>query len=346
MAEAQYALPSTNGDGPRPNRHLDDDLAAGHDHLQFLSSELPKMAVIEKDRLVLYIAGVTLGSLMDQDDPGTGKTTRAKSGAKLMGGSFKRLQGSSDVTPADVVGAYVFNPQTLSFDFHEGAVHANVSLGDEFNRNSPKAQAGFLEAMQEKQTTPAGGKGDSIALPNPFTLIATQNPHEIGQGIYRLTKANLDRFVVCTTAEYDSVDQIRSRRINVATRAQQPPYVPRKHLEPEDISFLRNVAIPKVFVDTDLIPKVVDFNMAIERDDAVDSEVTQLTGSRTDLNLLNVARVIALTEGKDIVEDRHLIKALPGVMLHRIAVMEEAAEEQGTTALTLLDKYQNLLATS
>ena len=140
------------------------------------------------------------GHVLIEDVPGTGKTTLAKTLARVFDIEFSRVQFTPDLLPADILGTEVLNPTDGSFTFHRGPVFANVLLADEINRASPRTQSALLEAMNEQQVTI---EGKTYALPSPFVLIATQNPVDF-QGTYPLPEAQLDRFLLRLTIGYPS----------------------------------------------------------------------------------------------------------------------------------------------
>ena len=145
--------------------------------------------------LISMIAG---GHTLLEDVPGTGKTTLAKSIARSIEGIFRRIQFTPDLLPADITGSSYYNPRDGIFEYREGPVFANVLLADEINRTSPRTQSALLEVMSENQITVDGRRRD---LPQPFFVIATQNPSEF-HGTYPLPEAQLDRFMVKVTMGY------------------------------------------------------------------------------------------------------------------------------------------------
>lgn len=158
-----------------------------------------KEDVIE-DVLTCILAG---GHVLLEDIPGVGKTTLAKTIAKVMGLDYGRIQFTPDTLPSDVVGLSVYNMKTNEFDFHEGAVMHQFVLADEINRTSPRTQAALLEAMAEGQVS---AEGNVYALPTPFIVVATQNPIEY-MGTYPLPEAELDRFMMKLSIGYPSEDK-------------------------------------------------------------------------------------------------------------------------------------------
>ncbi|MFA6242328.1 MAG: AAA family ATPase, partial [Candidatus Hydrogenedentales bacterium] len=149
---------------------------------------------------VLVIALVAGGSVLIEDVPGVGKTTLAKALAKSVGVSFSRIQFTPDLLPADILGSSIYNPVTGAFSFHPGPIFCNVLLTDEINRASPRTQSALLEAMSEMQATI---EGHLRPLPEPFMVLATQNPVEF-HGTYPLPEAQLDRFLVQLDVGYPS----------------------------------------------------------------------------------------------------------------------------------------------
>jgi MoxR-like ATPase len=151
--------------------------------------------------MAVLLAG---GHLLVEDYPGVGKTLLARSLARSLGGRFARVQATVDLLPADVVGASIWRPDIATFEFRPGPVFANVVLVDELNRATAKTQSGLLEAMEERQVTV---DGQSWPLPQPFMVIATQNPTCGYDGTYPLPPAQLDRFLARVSLGYPTTDQ-------------------------------------------------------------------------------------------------------------------------------------------
>ncbi len=161
-------------------------------------------AVKAPDHVVsdLVVALLAEGHVLIEDAPGVGKTALARALARSLEAEYARVQCTSDLLPADLVGTNVFNQRTSTFEFHPGPVFANVVLVDEINRASPKTQSGLLECMQERQITIDGHKHE---LARPFVVLATQNPAEY-EGTYPLPEAELDRFMVRVTLGYPAAE--------------------------------------------------------------------------------------------------------------------------------------------
>jgi len=145
------------------------------------------------------------GHLLVEGVPGTAKTLLVRTLARLIGGSFRRIQFTPDLMPADVIGTTIFDQRSAQFSLRVGPIQANVVLADEINRTPPKTQSALLEAMEERQVTIDGTR---VAMPAPFIVAATQNPIEF-EGTYPLPEAQLDRFMVKTTTTYPSAAQER-----------------------------------------------------------------------------------------------------------------------------------------
>jgi MoxR-like ATPase len=160
---------------------------------------LGKPAVIDN----LVVALLSGSHVLMEDLPGVGKTTLAKAMAKSLGCEFKRIQFTPDLLPTDILGSSVYNPREGTFTFKQGPLFANIVLADEINRASPRTQSALLEAMSERQ---ASIEGTTYALPEPFLVLATQNPIEF-HGTYPLPEAQLDRFGLKINLGYPSKDQ-------------------------------------------------------------------------------------------------------------------------------------------
>lgn len=158
--------------------------------------------VLDKPQVVKLALSCVLagGHLLLQDLPGMGKTTLAQGLAQLLGLSFNRVQFTNDMLPADILGMNIYDPAKLAFEFRSGPVFTQLLLADEINRSSPKTQSALLEAMEERQVTQ---DGQSYRLPEPFFVIATQNPLQQA-GVYPLPESQLDRFLMCLSLGYPS----------------------------------------------------------------------------------------------------------------------------------------------
>lgn len=177
------------------------------DKIQHLLAQLNQI-VLDKPQVVKLslVCLLANGHLLLQDLPGMGKTTLAHALAKLLGLDFNRVQFTNDMLPADILGMSIYNQATMQFDFRRGPIFTQILLADEINRSSPKTQSALLEAMEEHQVTQ---DSHTYALPEPFFVIATQNPAQ-QVGVYPLPESQLDRFLMCLSLGYPSPEAERA----------------------------------------------------------------------------------------------------------------------------------------
>ncbi|MFC6725769.1 AAA family ATPase, partial [Halobium palmae] len=194
------------------------DVGAVTELTEEILDEVSGAVIIDRETLRTILTGfVARGHVLLEDVPGTGKTLTAHSLATALGLSFSRIQFTPDLLPADVTGTHVFNEREREFEFQAGPVFANVVLADEINRASPKTQSALLEAMAEGQVTV---DGETRQLPEPFFVIATQNPVE-QEGTFPLPEAQKDRFIVKTHLGYPDAEgelEIINRRADRTNR--------------------------------------------------------------------------------------------------------------------------------
>ncbi|MCI3280448.1 MoxR family ATPase [Synechococcus sp. PCC 6717] len=174
------------------------------DPLQQLVTNLGQVIVGKETALELVLVGLlAAGHVLLEDVPGVGKTLLAKALARSLGGSFQRIQATPDLLPTDLSGTNIWNPKTAEFEFRPGPVFCNILLADEINRATPRTQSALLEVMEEYQVTI---DGVTYPLPQPFFVIATQNPVEY-QGTFPLPEAQLDRFALCLSLGYPTEEE-------------------------------------------------------------------------------------------------------------------------------------------
>ena len=175
-----------------------------HPYVLKLIDNIEKVLIGKRSVIEMMVAAVLAnGHVLLEDVPGVGKTMLVRALAKSVGGEFKRIQFTPDLLPTDVTGVAIFNQKSLEFEFRQGPLFANVILADEINRTSPKTQSSLLEAMEERSVTV---DGVTYRLPEPFFVMATQNPLEY-EGTFPLPEAQLDRFLMQLRLGYPSVDE-------------------------------------------------------------------------------------------------------------------------------------------
>ena len=276
-------------------------------------------AVKAPDHVVrdLVVALLAEGHVLIEDAPGVGKTALARALARSLEAEYARVQCTSDLLPADLVGTNVFNQRTSTFEFHPGPVFANVVLVDEINRASPKTQSGLLECMQERQITIDGHKHE-LAL--PFVVLATQNPAEY-EGTYPLPEAELDRFMVRVTLGYpDAWDES-------AMLAEHADRDPVEELEPvADVGSVRGAQASLSGIEgTDPLRRyVVAICDATRRDERVELGASPRAG----LMLFRAAKALAALEGRDHVLPDDVQALAPSVLAHRLLLSYEVDGDQ------------------
>ncbi|REJ77737.1 MAG: MoxR family ATPase [Acidobacteria bacterium] len=272
-------------------------------------------AVIKGKAETVKLALVALigkGHLLIEDVPGIGKTTLANALARSLDLSFQRIQFTSDLLPSDVIGVSVFNQQTGDFDWKPGPIFANIVLADEINRATPKTQSSLLEAMAEEQVTV---EGNSRLLPEPFMVVATQNPTE-HHGTYPLPESQLDRFMLRLHMGYPSNED---ERAILRDRENSDPL---DYLEPlmdeRDILELQRAA-KSVRVDESL----VSYLLAIVEQTRSSPAVELGASPRGSLSLFNSAQALALVEGRDYCIADDIKRLVIPCFAHRLIVSSQ-----------------------
>jgi MoxR-like ATPase len=242
--------------------------------------------------------------------PGIAKTTLVKAYAIALGCSVRRVQFTPDLLPADITGTYVLNPKDGTFSLRPGPIFSNVLLADEINRAPAKTQSALLEAMQEHQATI---EGDRFALPDPFFVLATQNPIDL-EGTYPLPEAQIDRFLVRVQMDYPSArDEVAMLR---AHGIAAPPS--EAVLVAGEVLALQSVAA-RVHVEEDLM----DYAVALTRFTRESSKVTLGASPRASLGLLRAAKAKALLEGRAFATPDDIRAMAVPVLAHRLVLVPE-----------------------
>ncbi|MDR3416240.1 MAG: AAA family ATPase [Nevskia sp.] len=251
------------------------------------------------------------GHLLIEDIPGVGKTTLALALARICGLHFQRVQFTSDLLPADILGVSIYEPATGAFRFHPGPIFAQVVLADEVNRASPKTQSALLEAMEERQVT---SEGATRALPEPFFVVATQNPSE-QVGTFPLPESQLDRFLMRLSLGYPPPQAERALLMEPERRdllAQQPVV-----LEPEQV-----LALQKQVLEVRTSPALLDYLMALIKATRSHPALRMGLSPRAGLALRRCAQSWALIEGRGGVIPEDLQAVFTAVAGHRLTALE------------------------
>jgi len=287
-----------------------DVAATGQDVL----AEVERAVVGKRGLLEMIMTAVLAGGhVLLEDFPGLGKTLIARSFAAVLGLDFKRIQFTPDLLPGDITGGYILDRKDNRFQLRQGPVFTNIVLADEINRASPKTQSALLEAMQEGQVTL---EGKSMPLPEPFLVIATQNPIEY-EGTFPLPEAQLDRFMLKLSIGYPSVSDERE-------------ILNRRHLRKQEDVKLKAVtsaakilklrqSIEAIHIDADLEEYIV----RIVQETRQDRRVAVGASPRASLAFLKMARAHAALNGRDFVLPDDIKRYAVPVLTHRIILLPE-----------------------
>ncbi|MGW4843531.1 AAA family ATPase [Nocardia brasiliensis] len=285
-----------------------------------------KRVIVGQDRLVerLLVGVLARGHVLLEGVPGIAKTLAVETFAKVVGGSFSRVQFTPDLVPTDLIGTRIFRQGREEFDTELGPVVANFVLADEINRAPAKVQSALLEVMAERHVS-IGGK--TYPMPNPFLVMATQNPIE-SEGVYPLPEAQRDRFLFKVVVDYPSVEEERE----IIYRMGVTPPEATRILEPEEIVRLQKVAA-NVFVHHALVDYVVRVIAATRRPadfgmQDVASWISYGASPRASLGIIAAARAVALIRGRDYVVPQDVVEVIPDVLRHRLVLSYDALADE------------------
>lgn len=283
---------------------------------QSILDSVSEAVIADQAFLDIVMTGLAAkGHVLVEDVPGTGKTLTARSFARALGLSFNRIQFTPDLLPSDITGSHIYNEDEGTFEFSEGPIFSNVVLADEINRAPPKTQAALLEAMGEKQVTVDNETWD---LPDPFFVIATQNPVE-QEGTFTLPEAQRDRFMVKTSMGYPTRDGERTILDRRADRTAQMPEAKQVVSEAE----VRDIqaAVEEIEAQGAVRDYIIDICRGTRIDDRVDVGVSPRGIQR----LFEASRAFAMLDGRDFVIPEDVKAIAPDVLHHRLVLTAEAA---------------------
>jgi MoxR-like ATPase len=305
------------------------DIKQVADLRQKVINEVSRVIVGKDDvKQALMIALVSEGHVLIEGAPGTAKTQLAKTFAKAIGGTFKRIQFTPDMLPADITGFYLYSPNGPS-NFIEGPIFANVILADELNRTTPRTQSALLEAMQEHQVTI---EKRTYNLQSPFMVIATQVLAG-GEGTYPLTDVQTDRFLLRVNSGYPSIEE-EMLVISGIDRIEDSNVA--EVTTPKEIMQAREIA-KQVYVSPEISRYIVTIIDSLRSD----PDVLAGPSPRASISLYKCARTLALFEGRDYVIPDDVKKLSSGAIEHRIRTKPEAEMDEITPSMILqriLDK--------
>ena len=305
---------------------IDQRAREGRDRLAPFYREVEKVVVGQRpliDRLVIGL--LTDGHILLEGVPGLAKTLAVRTVARALQLDFRRIQFTPDLLPADVIGTQIYNPRSGEFSVKRGPVFAHVVLADEINRAPAKVQSALLEAMQERQVT----IGDTTyPLPQPFIVLATQNPIE-QEGTYPLPEAQVDRFMLKVLVDYPNRAEelaILDRMGSIAPRDDVQAV-----LSPTELADLRQ-AVDAIYVDDKVKGYLVDLVHATRRPAEYGLELTGLiqygASPRATIALVRAARAHAFLDGRGYVTPQDVKTSAPDVLRHRLLVSYEAEAEE------------------
>ncbi len=294
-----------------------------------------KRVVVGQDRFLerVMVAMLAQGHLLVEGVPGLAKTLTIKTLANTIRGNFKRIQFTPDLVPSDLVGTRIYNQKTGDFSTALGPVFTNLLLADEINRAPAKVQSALLEVMQERQVTIAG---ETHRVPEPFLVMATQNPIET-EGTYPLPEAQVDRFMMKVLVDYPTDEE----EFVIVQRVTGPSVSANPVASTAQLAALQD-ACRKVYVDPSLITYAVKLVSATRDPDKHGLKelrrfITYGASPRATINLTEAARALAMLRGRSYVLPEDMVDLVPDVFRHRVVLSYEALSE-GLSADALIGK--------
>jgi MoxR-like ATPase len=295
--------------------------------MQTIVENMGKVMVGQSGAAKLMVVCLAAGGhVLIEDVPGIGKTTMAYALAKSIGVTFNRIQFTPDILPSDITGFSMFNPKTSEFEYKQGSIMSHIILADEINRTSPKTQASMLEVMEERQVTVDGA---TYSVPDPFMVIATQNPVEY-MGTYPLPEAQLDRFLMKVTMGYPDMED----EVNILFRFQEhnPLHELQAVASGEQVIQLRR-QVKAVHVERAIGEYIVDIVQSTRRQE----QVILGCSPRASIYLMRASQALAMYMGRDYVTPDDVKNLVIPVLSHRMILRQEARIRKVTTESILSD---------
>ena len=290
---------------------MNEELRSPLQAVMAVRDEVGKVVVGQEGVLTGVIAALLVnGHVLLEGVPGVAKTTLVKAFATTLGCTVRRIQFTPDLLPADITGTYVLNPRDGTFQLRPGPIFANVVLADEINRAPAKTQSALLEAMQERQVTI---EGDRFELPDPFFVLATQNPVDL-EGTYPLPEAQIDRFLVRVFMGYPSQrDEVAMLRTHGVVAPE-----PAAALSPTDVLQVQSIAA-RVHVEEDLF----EYAVALTSFTRTNPRVVLGASPRASLSLVRAAKSYAVLAGRPFVTPDDVRAVAVSVLAHRLILVPE-----------------------
>ncbi|MEK4230885.1 AAA family ATPase [Solibacillus sp. FSL H8-0538] len=300
--------------------------------IELILENIEKVMIGKREIAELSVVALLAGGhVLLEDVPGVGKTMMVRALAKSLGAKFKRIQFTPDLLPSDVVGVSIYNPKTLQFEFRPGPIIGNIVLADEINRTSPKTQSALLEGMEEASVTI---DGETIAIPKPFFVMATQNPIEY-EGTYPLPEAQLDRFLLKIKMGYPSLQE----EVEVLRRAEKSEPIQNisSVISTEQLLELQQI-VKSVYVEDNVKAYIVELARATREHVKVYLGVSP----RASIALMKASQAYALMRGRDFVKPDDVQYLAPFVFSHRLIIQPEARYEGVTEEQIIKSIVRNI----
>jgi MoxR-like ATPase len=306
------------------NNPLDDGLKQALDQVVLRASQI----ILGKEHEIRLALACLLarGHLLIEDQPGVGKTTLAHVLAQTLGLQYNRIQFTSDLLPADILGVSIFNKDQGAFHFQPGPIFAELILADEINRATPKAQSALLEAMEEHQVTI---EGETRTLPKPFFVIATQNP-TYQTGTFPLPESQLDRFLMRISLGYP--DAKAERELLAGGDRREMLKTLQASVSPKQLTEIQK-AVTNIHVSDALL----DYVQALLDYSRQSSHIAAGLSPRAGLALLHCAQAWALMAERDHVLPEDVQTVLPHIVSHRLQPVADSGEQDPATLVSLLE---------